>query len=344
VSAVARRLARLLLVPAAAAAALPAPAAAIQAAASPPSAAAPAPGSREVKRLPPAEGFRVFLVPDMEGMGSVVDAHEYIAGVEGERYRTLTSSDYWDRFRSLLTQEVNATIAGARKAGARDFVVNEGHGGNLFANVLPWDLDPDAMLVRGWPKPIVMITGIDETFGTMMFTGAHPNAGSPGVGAHNFAFDRFTVNGRSLNEVGINALIAGEMGVSVSMVSGDDVLVAETQEMLGNGVIGVVVKKAIGSRAAITWSPEKVRAELEEAAEEAVRREMRGDFAPFTLPKPYRVEFDLRASYPAEYVDGVAALADFRLEKTGERSFRLVTEDAKEIGHLLNAIEEVVLR
>jgi hypothetical protein len=83
---------------------------------------------------------------------------------------------------------------------------------------------------------------------------------------------------------------------------------------------------------------------LEEAAEEAVRREMRGDFAPFTLPKPYRVEFDLRASYPAEYVDGVAALADFRLEKTGGRSFRFVTDDAKEIGHLLNAIEEVVLR
>ena len=223
------------------AAAAPLPAAAgVLASGAPAAPATTPPASREMKRLPHAEGFRVFLVPDMEGMGSAVDAHEYIAGVEGERYRTLTSSDYWDRFRSLLTQEVNATIAGARKAGARDFVVNEGHGGNLFANVLPWDLDPDAMLVRGWPKPIVMITGIDESFGTMMFTGAHPNAGSPGVGAHNFAFDRFTVNGRSLNEVGINALIAGEMGVSVSMVSGDDVLVAETREMLGNGVMRVV--------------------------------------------------------------------------------------------------------
>jgi D-amino peptidase len=321
-----------------------APAFAAQGASAQTAAAPASDDDRAVKRLPGAEGFRVFLVPDMEGMGSAVDAHEYIAGVEGERYRTLTSSDYWDRFRSLLTQEVNATIAGARKAGARDFVVNEGHGGNLFANVLPWDLDPDAMLVRGWPKPIVMITGLDESFGTMIFTGAHPNAGSPGVGAHNFAFDRFTVNGRSLNEVGINALIGGEMGVSVSMVSGDDVLVAETQEMLGNGVIGVVVKKAIGGRSAITWSPEKVRAMLEEAAEEAVRREMRGDFAPFTLPKPYRVEFDLRAGYPEEYVQGVAALEDFDLEKTGERSFRFVTEDAKEIGHLLNAIEVVVLR
>jgi D-amino peptidase len=239
---------------------------------------------------------------------------------------------------------VNATIAGARKAGARSFVVNEGHGGNLFANVLPWELDEEAILVRGWPKPIVMITGLDETFGTVIFTGAHANAGSPGVMAHNFAFDEFTVNGRPLNEVGINALIAGEMAVSVSMVSGDDVLVAETREMLGNGFIGVVVKKAIGRSAAITYSPARVRAMLEENAEEAVRREMQGDFAPLVMEKPYRVEFTLRATYPIEYVRGVEALEGYELEKTGERAFRFTTSDAKEIGHLLNAIEEVVLR
>jgi D-amino peptidase len=280
----------------------------------------------------------------MEGMGSAVDIHEVIAGTEGERYKNLTSSDYWNRFRGLLTQEVNAAIRGARRAGGTDFVVNEGHGGNLFANVLPWDLDPDATLIRGWPKPIVMITGLDDSFGTIVFTGAHANAGSPGVMAHNFAFDQFTVNGKKLNEVGINALIAGEMGVSVSMVSGDDVVVKETQEMLGNGVIGVVVKKAIGTNAAITYSPAKVRKMIEDAAVEAVRRERRGDFAPFTMEKPYTVELTLRATYPVEYVTGVEGLTAFQLEKTGERSFRMTTSDAKEIGNLLNAIEEVVLR
>lgn len=166
-------------------------------------------------------------------MGSAVDIHEVIAGNEGEQYRTLTSDDYWNRFRSLLTQEVNAVIAGARGAGARSFVVNEGHGGNLFANVLPWDLDTAAILVRGFPKPLVMITGIDSTVGTLMFTGAHAGAGSPGVLSHNFAFDAFTVNGTRLNEVGINALIAAEYGVAVSLVSGDDVLIRETREILG---------------------------------------------------------------------------------------------------------------
>lgn len=296
------------------------------------------------KKVPAEAGFRVFIVPDMEGMGSAVDIHEVIAGNEGARYVNLTSPDYWDRFRLLLTQEVNATIRGARLAGARSFVVNEGHGGNLFANVLPWELDSAAILVRGFPKPLLMVTGIDSSFGTMMFTGAHANAGSPGVMAHNFAFDEFTVNGRKLNEVGINALIGGEMGVSVSLVSGDDVLVAETQAMLDNGVIGVVVKKAVGRSAAITYSPERVRRMLQTAAAEAVRRERRGDFKPFTMERPYTVDFMLRRSFPDSVVTAVAALTEFRLEKTGERSFRLVTGSAKEMGYLLDAIEEVVLR
>src|SRR3954465_5689873 len=296
------------------------------------------------KQIPHEPGFRVFLVPDMEGMGSAVDIPEVIAGNEGERYKELTSPDYWDRFRLLLPREVNATIRGARSAGARSFVVNEGHGGNLFANVLPWELDSTAILVRGFPKPLVMVTGIDSSFGTLMFTGAHANAGSPGVLAHNFAFDSFTVNGKPLNEVGINALIAGELGVSVSLVSGDDVLIAETKQMLPNGFVAIVTKRAVGRSAAITYSPAKVRRMLQTGATEAVRRERRGDFKPFTMERPYRVEFALRRTFADSIVQAVAGLTEFKLQKTGERNFRLVTDSARQMGWLLDAIEETVLR
>lgn len=305
---------------------------------------APAPPSTPTPKLPPPAGFRVLIIPDMEGMGSVVDIREVIAGNEGEQYRTLTSDDYWQRFRGLLTQEVNAVIAGARGAGAGSFVVNEGHGGNLFANVLPWDLDTAAILVRGFPKPLVMITGIDSTVGTLIFSGAHAGAGSPGVLAHNFAFDAFTVNGTKLNEVGINALIASEYGVAVSMVSGDDVLIRETREILGPDFVGIVTKYALGRMAAITFSPAKVRRMLEDSAGVAVRRAMRGGFRPYRLAKPYRVEFTLRRSYPAMIVQGVDSLRWQGLEKTGDRSYRLVTADARQMGYLLDAIEQVVLR
>ena len=297
----------------------------------------------ETKTIPFEEGFRVYLVPDMEGMGSAVQVTEVIAGNEGARYRDRSGPDYWDHYRYLLTQEANAVIDGARAAGASSFVVNEGHGGNRFANIIPWELDPDALLIRGYPKPMVMSTGIDSTFGTMMFTGAHAAPPNHAVMSHNYAFDKFTVNGKRLNEIGINALIAGEKGVSVSMVSGDDVLVAETQEMLGNGVIGVVTKVAVGHNAAVTYSPARVREMLRAAAEEAVRREMAGDFEPLVMDKPYTVEFKLRSSYPVEVRAAVDTITTYTLVKTGERSYRFVTSDADQIGYLLDAIEEIVL-
>jgi D-amino peptidase len=296
------------------------------------------------KQIPHEAGFRVFLVPDLEGMGSAVDGREVLAGNEGAGYRDRSSPDYWDHFRLLVTKEVNSTIRGARLAGAQSFVVNEGHGGNLFANVLPWDLDSSAILVRGFPKPLVMVTGIDSSFGTLMFTGAHANAGSRGVMAHNFAFDSFTVNGKVLNEVGINALIAGEMGISVSLVSGDDVLIEETRPMLDNGFVAIVTKRAVGRSAAITYSPAKVRQMLQAGATEAVRREKRGDFKPLVMEKTYQVDFKLRRSYADSLVKQIADLKEFKLEKMGERTFRFTTTSAKEMGWLLDAIEETVIR
>ena len=116
--------------------------------------------------------------PTWRGWGAPSNSREILAGNEGAAYKAVGRPTTGIAFALLLTQEVNATIAGARAGGAASFVVNEGHGGNLFANVLPWDLDSSAMLVRGFPKPLVMVTGIDTSFGTLMFTGAHANAGS----------------------------------------------------------------------------------------------------------------------------------------------------------------------
>jgi D-aminopeptidase len=100
----------------------------------------------------------------------------------------------------------------------------------------------------------------------------------------------------------------------------------------------------VGRSAAITYSPAKVRRMLQAAAAEAVRRERRGDFKPFTLERPYQVEFTLRRSYPDSIVAAVAALPEFPLERTGDRSFRLVTDSARQMGYLLDAIEETVLK
>lgn len=283
--------------------------------------------------------FRVFIVPDMEGMAGTVFSREVLSSFEADCETCYTSPDY-ARFSEVLAEDVNAVIAGAREAGADAFAVNEGHGGNDFANLSPFALDTAAVLVRGWPKPLVMVSGLNESYDTIMFIGAHANAGSPGVMAHNFAVDTLTVNGRPLNEVGINALIAGEMGISVSLVSGDDVLLHETHEMVGD-FEEVLTKVAFGRNAAATYTPAAVQARLREAARRAVERERRGDLEPFTLSKPYRIDFALRESF-ADKADEVAALERYHLERRGPRSFRFETDRAVELGHLMNDLELIV--
>ena len=296
------------------------------------------------KRVPFESGFRVYFIVDMEGMGSAVSMREVIAGNEGERYRDRTGPDYWNHYRQLLTEETNSAIAGARTGGARSFVVNEGHGGNLFANLLPWELDQDAILIRGYPKPMVMSTAIDSTFGALIFTGAHANAGAGGVMSHTYAFDNFAVNGTTLNEPGINALVAGEFGVPLVMVTGDDVVVQETKKLFPD-IVGVTVKTAVGPNAAITWSPKRVQQMMRDSAAHAIRRAQSAKPKPFTLAKPYRVEFTLRRSYPEEYVTGVDQLAQkYRLQKGEGRTYRMTTSSAREIAWLLDEIERVVLR
>ncbi len=296
------------------------------------------------KKVPAQDGYRVYLLVDMEGMGTAVKSQEVIAGNEGPSFRERTGPDYWAHYREMLTQETNAAIRGARAAGAAAFVVNEGHGGNRFANLLPWSLDQDAILIRGYPKPMVMSTGIDSSFATMMMLAMHSSSARRGVMAHSYAFADFTVNGTALNEVGINALVAGESGVPVSLVSGDDELLHEVRAMLGDRVVYVTVKVALGGAAAITYSPTKVQQLLAEGAAEAVRRTKAGEIKPFTLTKPYRVAFSLRGSYADSLVTGVdRVVSEWGGSKTGARSYTYQTSDARQLAWMIDYVERVVL-
>ncbi len=129
----------------------------------------------KLERLMQPAGFTVYIIADMEGLAGVVNNSVEMR----PSYRGGTPEH--ERFRQELTDEVNAAIAGARFAGATQFVVNEGHGGTLFRNVLVEQLDPTAILIRGYPKPNVMETGLNPQVEAMFIIGAHANAGTPGI-------------------------------------------------------------------------------------------------------------------------------------------------------------------
>lgn len=283
-------------------------------------------------------GFTVYIIADMEGLASVVRNQTEMRPV------SRGGSPQHEQFRAELTAEVNALIAGARAGGATQFIVNEGHGGTLFRNILVDQLDPEAILIRGYPKPIVMSTGMNPMVDAMMIVGAHANAGSPGIIAHSFAFDSFTINGKALNEAGIAAFIGGAMGVPMALASGDDVLTAETREMLGP-LETVTVKTAFSRSAAATLSPSTVDSLLRQAAARAVRRVKAGEIKPLVMAKPYEVRFCLRRSYVADdWVRETVAHLEGARADGAPGCFAYTTDSAEAVGNLLNEVEWTVLK
>ena len=73
-------------------------------------------------------------------------------------------------------------------------------------------------------------------------------------------------------------------------------------------------------------------------------RARRKEFKPLVLDKPYQVELKLRRTFADSIVTQVANLKEFKLDKVGDRTFRFTTSSAREMGWLLDAVEEIVIR
>src|SRR2546425_11107109 len=99
---------------------------------------------------------KIFISVDMEGITGVVQPAQL--GPEGFEYQ---------RAREWMTAEVNAAIQGARDAGPADVVVCDSHGNGQ--SVLIDTLPDDVQIVRGFPRPLEMTQGIDDTFAAAMF-------------------------------------------------------------------------------------------------------------------------------------------------------------------------------
>ncbi|WEV26744.1 M55 family metallopeptidase [Streptomyces sp. 71268] len=226
--------------------------------------------------------MKVLISVDMEGVSGVVHPSE-----------TNPSGYDYERARQLMTAEANAAIAGVLDAEpAATVLVADAHG--PFRNLLPEALDRRARLVRGKPRPLGMLAGLDGSTEAVLLVGYHGRAGAgPAVLAHTMsdAVLDVRVAGRSLGEIGLNTAMAGHLGVPVVLLSGDDTACDEVSELVP-GVRTVAVKQAIGQSAAVTLHPEEARERLRDASARAVTRAgLRGQRLAF--PGPVEVEIDL---------------------------------------------------
>ena len=215
--------------------------------------------------------LKVYISVDMEGITGVVSSEQL--GPSGFEY---------ERAREWMTAEALSAIQGARDAGATEIVVSDSHGNgqNLLIDRFP----DDVTVIRSWPRPLMMMEGIDSTFAAAIFIGYHAStANVRGVRAHTMSsasITGVTLNGREVPEGGMNAAIAGYFGVPIVMVSGDDAAVGEVQAF-ATGMEGAVVKRAISFHSAATMTPKAGQALIRARVKSGV--ENRARIAPFVL-------------------------------------------------------------
>jgi D-amino peptidase len=251
---------------------------------------------------------KVFISIDMEGISSIVGG-----GMTGSNPRE------YEYGRKLMVGDLNAAIEGALESNAEEIVVSDAHGG--MRNVQPEEVHEAAYLVRGSPKPDLMMSGISSDFDAALYVGYHAMKGTlNGVSAHTISggtVDGIFINGRETGEFGLNAALAGWHGVPSVFISGDDVAAAEARGFVPN-IKAAIVKWGVSRGAAKCLHPKRARSLIKKTVTEALREI--GNIGPYVVDEPVVVKLRFVSSSMAdsaavlpyvERVDGRTVMATF---------------------------------
>lgn len=228
--------------------------------------------------------MKLLIAVDMEGISGVVNWDQVDPN----------HAEY-QRFRALMTEDVNAAIQGAASAGATEFLVADGHWNST--NILIEKLDARARLNSGSPNHFSMVQGVDSGVDGAFFIGYHARAGSlHAILDHTWSSARVAnvwLNDRIIGEFGLNASVCGYFGVPALMVSGDQTVCAEALEWVP-GLETAQVKTAAGRYSAECLPLAASQKIIRETAERAVRNFIAGKHPPAlktASPVTLRVEF-----------------------------------------------------
>jgi D-amino peptidase len=250
---------------------------------------APAAAQRPVK---------IFISIDMEGITGVVQPAQLGPGADGWEY---------GRAREWMTGEARAAIEGAKAAGATEIVIADSHGN--MQNLLIDQLPDDIRIVRGSPRPLSMMQGIDGTFAGVVFIGYHASEyGSDAVRGHTMSSARLLhvkVNGAEVGEGVWNAAIAGSFGVPVVFISGDRAAVEQFRKTVPSAE-GVIVKEGLGYHAAVTVTPARGQQLIRQGVERAVRR--MNEMKPHVVRTPLELEVGFKLTLDAERISYIPGL------------------------------------
>ena len=268
-----------------------------------------------------AKDKKIYISADLEGVVGAVTGEQL--GPGGFEY---------NRFREFMTAEVNAAITAARAAGATEILVADSHGNGQ--NLLIEKLPKDVKLIRSWPRPLGMMEGIDSSFDGVIFTGYHASTdNTEGVRAHTFSSARLTsvkINGKVMTEGSWNAAVAGEFGVPVIMIAGDDAAVNEVKELIGNAE-GAIVKESISFHSAKSLHPEAAYDLIAEKTSYAVKNIKK--YKPYKIKGPVTVSVSFKHYQPSQILSYLKMF-----KRTDSHTIEFKAKDMIEASYIMRVV------
>lgn len=231
---------------------------------------------------------RIYISVDMEGIGAIVNSPQL--GQSGFEYA---------KGRKLMTNEANAAIEGCLEAGAGEIVVSDSHGN--AQNLIPDELHEAALLIRSFPRSLLQMEGIDDSFDGVIFIGYHPMEGTPNANLSHTIWGskifEIKINGKPVSEAVFNAAVAGHFNVPVIMIAGDQHVAKEATETFGP-VETVITKESLGWLSAKSRHPKLICQEIKEKSKKAVLRIK--ELNPYVVKPPIKMELTFKNIYDAE--------------------------------------------
>jgi len=234
--------------------------------------------------------MKAFLSIDMEGLPHVVILGHL--GLKGSLY---------EEARKIATKVALVTAHDLHESGFDEILVADSHG--PMVNLLVDDLPEYVEIVRGFPRPLSMVAGVEESdvalflgyhakFGTARSTFDHTYSGS--------SISRVEVNGIAASEFLLNAYAAGEMDVPVVLVAGDAQLLEDDVRVHAPWAERVTLKRSLSRVSARSYAMTRVERELIVGVKRAVSNFKQGIVKVLVAERPVRMAITFSASHFAD--------------------------------------------
>ena len=207
----------------------------------------------------------------------------------------------YEEARKIATKVTLVVADELRKNSFNEVIIADSHG--PMVNLLVDDLPEYVEIVRGYPRPVSMVSGI-EGCDVACFLGYHAKSGTrKSVLAHTYSggnIQKVQVNDVEVSEFLLNAYVAGDLNVPVILVAGEAQLLEDDVRQHASWIETVALKHSVSSVAATSPSLIRLEKALRESTSRAATNFKQNRTVPLKTEKPVNVRITFKSILQAD--------------------------------------------